>query len=131
MERRSGNLIKLSAVLAIFISALGLFSLSAQTIEKRTKEIGIRKVNGASTSSVVFLLNRDFLLLVIISFIIAAPVSWFLVKKWLSEFAYKTDLSLWVFVMAGVLAFLVAFFTVSWQSWKAARKNPVDSLRYE
>lgn len=131
LEMRSGNLMKLSAILAIMISSLGLFSLSAQTIEKRTKEIGIRKVNGASTASVVFLLNKDFLILVAISFIIAVPASWFMVQSWLSEFAYKTNLSFWIFISSGVLALIIAQLTVSWQSWKAARKNPVESLRYE
>ena len=131
IERRSGNLMKLSAILAILISSLGLFSLSAQIIEKRTKEIGIRKVNGASTSSVVRLLNKDFLILVAISFILATPISWFLVQKWLNEFAFKTDISLWIYMVSGSLSLLIALLTVSWQSWNAARKNPIEALRYE
>ena len=131
LEMRSGNLMKLSAILAVIISSLGLFSLSAQTIEKRTKEIGIRKVNGASTSSVIFLLNKDFTALVVVSFIIAAPASWLIVQKWLSEFAYKTNITPWIFMASGILALTIALLTVSWQSWKAARRNPVEALRYE
>ncbi len=131
MEQKAGNLMTFSAILAILISSLGLFSLSAQTIEKRTKEIGIRKVNGASISSVIFLLNKDFLILVLISFIIAVPVSWFFTSQWLNAFAYKTNISIWIFALSGVLALMIAQLTVSWQSWKAARRNPVDSLRYE
>ena len=131
IEQKAGNLMTFSAILAILISSLGLFSLSAQTIEKRTKEIGIRKVNGASTLSVIFLLNKDFLVLVLISFVVAVPVSWFFTSQWLNAFAYKTNISIWVFAMSGLLALLIAQATVSWQSWKAARRNPVDSLRYE
>jgi ABC-type antimicrobial peptide transport system permease subunit len=131
LELRSGNLMKLAAILAIVISSLGLFSLSAQTIEKRTKEIGIRKVNGASTSSVVFMLNRDFFILVLISFLTAIPISWYLTYKWLNEFAYKTNISIWIFMISGVLALTIAHLTISWQSWRAARRNPVEALRYE
>jgi len=131
LELRSGNLMKFSAILALLISTLGLFSLSAQIIEKRTKEIGIRKVNGASTPSIVFLLSKDFLFLVIISFVIAAPIAWSFISKWLNEFAYKTNISIWIFLISGAFAILIAQLTVSWLSWNAARRNPTDALRYE
>lgn len=131
LEKRSGSFMKLSAVLAIVISALGLFSLSAQTIEKRGKEIGIRKVNGASVLSVVSLLNKEFLMLVLFSFLLASPIAGVLLQKWLNKFAFKTEISIWVFILSGAMAFLIALLTISWQSWSAARRNPVDTLRYE
>lgn len=131
LEKRSGSFMKLSAVLAIVISALGLFSLSAQTIEKRGKEIGIRKVNGASVLSVISLLNKEFLMLVLLSFLLASPIAWVLLQKWLNKFAFKTEISIWVFILSGAMAFLIALLTISWQSWSAARRNPVDALRYE
>jgi putative ABC transport system permease protein len=118
-------------ILAIIISCLGLFSLSASTIQKRTKEIGIRKVNGARTTEVMSMLNRDFIKWVAIAFVIACPIAWYAMHKWLENFAYKTDLSWWVFAAAGGMAMVIALITVSWQSWRAATRNPVESLRYE
>ena len=119
------------ALLAIFIASIGLFGLSIYSTERRTKEIGIRKINGARISQVLFLLNRNFLKWVTIAFIIACPISWYVMQKWLQSFAYKTDLSIWVFIFAGILAFIIAFISVSWQSWRAATRNPVEALRYE
>jgi putative ABC transport system permease protein len=100
-------------------------------MQKRTKEIGIRKVNGAKVSEVMTMLNRDFVRWVIIAFFIATPAAWFVMHKWLENFAYKTNLSWWIFALAGLLALGIALFTVSFQSWKAATKNPIESLRYE
>ena len=97
----------------------------------RVKEIGIRKINGAKISEVLILLNRDFLKWIAIAFVIATPIAWYAMFKWLENFAYKTSLSWWIFVLAGLLAMGIALITVSFQSWKAATKNPVESLRYE
>ena len=97
----------------------------------RTKEIGIRKLNGAKVSEILFLLNRDFILLVTISYAIAVPVIWYALHKWLQGFAYRTDISLWLFLLTGIIAFGIALITVSWQSWRAATRNPVEALRYE
>jgi len=117
--------------IAIFISCLGLFGLSSFFITRRIKEIGIRKVNGAKISEVLFMLNKDFVKWVAIAFVIAIPVAWYALNKWLESFAYKTNLSWWIFALAGLLALGIALLTVSWQSWKAATRNPVDALRYE
>lgn len=130
-DLRFNKLFFASSLLAIIIACLGLSGLSAYAIARRTKEIGIRKVNGARISQVMVLLNNDFVKLVVISILIAAPVAWFAMNKWLQNFAYKTDLSWWIFAFAGLLALVIALLTVSWQSWLAASGNPVDTLRYE
>jgi ABC-type antimicrobial peptide transport system permease subunit len=121
----------LFAVLAIIISCLGLFGLALFTAEHKTKEIGIRKSMGASTAQIMLLLGNDFLRWIIISFAIASLFSWAFLTKWLQNYAYKTELNWWIFAAAGGIAVLLAFITVAWQSYKAASKNPVDSLRYE
>jgi ABC-type antimicrobial peptide transport system permease subunit len=126
-----GQLAKYFAFLAIFISCLGLFGLSAFTAEQRTKEMGIRKVLGASVTSIVSLLSKDFLKLVTLAFVIAAPLAWFAVQQWLRNFEYKVDVGWTTFAVAGVLALLIALLTVSFQSVKAALTNPVKSLRSE
>ncbi len=118
-------------ILAISIAILGLVGMSVFLTERRTKEIGIRKVNGAKAIEVMFMLNKDFLKWVVIAFLIACPIAWYAMHKWLQNFAYKTTLSWWVFVAAGVAALLLAFITVSVQSYKAASRNPVESLKYE
>jgi putative ABC transport system permease protein len=118
-------------ILAISIAILGLVGMSVFLTERRTKEIGIRKVNGATAIEVMFMLNKDFLKWVIIAFVIASPIAWYAMHKWLENFAYKTTLSWWVFVAAGAAALLMAFLTVSVQSYKAASRNPVESLKYE
>jgi putative ABC transport system permease protein len=119
------------ALLAVFIASLGIFSLSKITAENRIKEIGVRKVNGAKISEVLVMLNKDFLKWVALAFAIATPIASFAMHKWLENFAYKTNLSWWIFVLAGVLALGIALITVSLQSWKAATRNPVEALRYE
>ena len=118
-------------VLAISIAILGLVGMSVFLTERRTKEIGIRKVNGAKVIEVMFMLNKDFLKWVVVAFIIACPIAWYAMHKWLQNFAYKTTLSWWVFIAAGVAALLLALITVSVQSYKAASRNPVESLKYE
>jgi putative ABC transport system permease protein len=120
-----------SALLALIISCMGLLSLAIFTTKRRTKEIGIRKVNGAKVSEVLTMLNKDFVKWVAIAFVIASPVAYYAMNRWLESFAYKTTLSWWIFILAGLLALGIALLTVSWQSWKAATRNPVEALRYE
>jgi putative ABC transport system permease protein len=130
-EERFGRLFLNFAVLAIFISCLGLLGLASYSTMQRTREIGIRKVMGASVSNIINLLSKDFLKLVIISFFIAVPVAWYFMHQWLSDFAYRINISWWVFVLAGLLAVLIAVITISLQAFRAAVANPVKSLRTE
>jgi putative ABC transport system permease protein len=130
-EKRFSGLFLASSILAIIIACLGLSGLSSYAIIRRTKEIGIRKANGAWTIQVMGLLNKDFVIWVVIAFIIACPVAWFAMDKWLQNFAYRTELSWWIFALAGLFAMVIALLTVSWQSWRAATRNPVEALRYE
>ncbi len=117
--------------LSITIATIGLYGLIIFYLGKRIKEIGLRKVNGASTAEIVTMLNKDFLSWVIVAFVVACPVAWFAMKNWLGNFAYKTGLNWWIFALAGILVFGIALLTVSFQSFKAANKNPVEVLRYE
>ena len=119
------------AMLAIIISCLGLFGLASYSAEKRIKEVGIRKVLGASVQNIVVMLSKDFLKYVLIAILIAWPLSWIAVHKWLQDYAYRINISWWVFVMAGSLAMLIALVTISFQAIKAAIANPVKSLRTE
>ena len=119
------------AFLAIFISCLGLFGLAMFTAEQRNKEIGIRKVLGASSKNIVALLSSNFLKPVFISLVIAFPVAWWATQKWLQEFAYRIHISWWIFLIAGCVAIFIALITVSFQAIKAAIANPVESLRSE
>jgi putative ABC transport system permease protein len=128
---RFSRTIGLLAVIAIFIASLGLFGLSLFIGKQRTKEIGIRKVNGAKVSEILVLLNKDIVRWVAIAFVVATPIAWYAMHKWLENFAYKTSLSWWIFVLSGGLALGIALLTVSWQSWRAATRNPVEALRYE
>jgi len=116
---------------AIVICCLGILAMSLLACQRRVKEIGIRKVNGARVSEVLIMLNRDFIRWVIIAFVIATPIAWFFMKKWLEGFAYKTELNWWIFGLAGTIALFIAILTVSWQSYLAATRNPVKALRYE
>jgi putative ABC transport system permease protein len=130
-DQRSGVLFYVFAGIAIFISCLGLFGLATYTAEVKRKEIGIRKVLGSSVSGIVQLVSKDFLKLIVISIVIAIPVAWWAMNKWLEGFAYRVNISWWVFTVAGVLALLIALLTVSYQAIKAAIANPVESLRSE
>jgi putative ABC transport system permease protein len=130
-EQLIGTLSQLFALLAVLISCLGLFGLAAYTAEQRSKEIGIRKVLGASVSGLVKLLSKDFLKLVGISILISIPIAWYAIDNWLQDYAYRIEINWWVFVMAGVVAILIALVTVSFQAIKAAIANPVDSLKTE
>ena len=126
-----GTLATLFAGLAVFIACLGLFGLAAFSAEQRTKEIGVRKVLGASVTSIVALLSKDFLKLVLVAIVLATPIAWYAMSQWLQSFAYKIDLEWWVFALAGLLAVGIALMTVGFQSVKAALMNPVKSLRSE
>jgi len=129
--RRTRALVAYSALLAVFISCMGLFGLSAFNTELRTKEVGIRKVLGSSVSRIMLLLSKELTFLVLLANVIAWPVTWYLITQWEKDFLYQAPVSLWIFPAAGAIAFLVALFTVGYQSVKAAAANPVDSLRYE
>ena len=130
-ENKESSILIIFSCIAIFIACLGLFGLSAFTITQRVKEIGIRKVLGASTKTIVQLISKDFLLLVVIAAVIAFPVAWYAMSHWLQSFAYRIHIGWWVFVLAGIIAFLIAFATISIQAIKAATANPVKSLRSE
>ena len=130
-EQKMLTLLSYFVVVAFLILGFGLYGLSKQMAMSKTKEIGIRKVNGAKISEVMVMLNKDFVLWVIIAFIIATPIAYYAMNKWLENFAYKTTLSWWIFAVAGVLALGIALLTVSWQSWRTATRNPVEALRYE
>ncbi|MFB6341701.1 ABC transporter permease [Saccharicrinis sp. FJH62] len=130
-EEQWSQIIGYTAIIAIIISSLGLFGLTLLTVNTRKKEIGIRKINGAKIGEVMAMLNRDFVKWVLVAFIIASPISWYAANQWLENFAYKTTLSWWIFALAGALALGIALLTVSWQSWKAATRNPVEALSYE
>ncbi len=130
-DQRTSGLITAFTILALFISCLGLFGLAAFAAESRTKEIGVRKVLGASVGNIVSLLSRDFILLVLFAMVIATPIAWYFMRSWLQEFQYHVHMPWWTFGLAGIAAILVTFVTVSGQSLKAALSNPVNSLRSE
>jgi putative ABC transport system permease protein len=134
LHQENRNYIKLigaCCIISLFLAMIGLFAISVQTSRYRVKEIGIRKVNGAKILEVMELLNRDYVKWVALAFVVATPVSWYVMRKWLQAFAFKTNLSWWIFALAGLIALGIALLTVSWQSWRAATRNPVDALRYE
>ena len=130
-ENQLIKIFRMVIIVAILISVINLFSISLLISSARIKEIGIRKVNGARISEVFVMLNREFVKWVAIAFVIATPIAWYAMNKWLENFAYKTNLSWWIFALAGLLALGIALLTVSWQSWRAATRNPVEALRYE
>src|SRR5690606_23642639 len=130
-ERQVGRLINLATAITILISCLGLFGLATLIAFQRTKEIGIRKVLGATVTGIVGLLSKDFVKLVLIAIVIASPIAWWAMNNWLADFAYRIDIQWWMFAAAGVAAVVIALLTVSWQAIRAAVANPVDSLRDE
>jgi ABC-type antimicrobial peptide transport system permease subunit len=130
-DRRTLNIFQYFTVIAIFISCLGLFGLAAFTAQMRTREIGIRKVIGASVSNIIFLLTKEFLILVAIANILAWPIAFFALNKWLQGFAYRTTLVVGTFLFSAIMAILIAICTVLYQSIKAATTNPVDTIKYE
>ena len=131
LEKNQVRIIGAFTMLATILSIMGLFGISLISISKRKKEIGLRKVSGASISEVLLLVNIDFLKWVIISIVISVPISVYLLNQWMNRFAYKTTLNWWLFAAAGLSAVVIAILTVSWQSWRAANGNPVKALRYE
>jgi putative ABC transport system permease protein len=130
-ERQLRVLLRMFSILAIVIACLGLLGIASFTVTQRTKEVGIRKVLGASVSNIVLLLSREFILLVGLANLIAWPVAYYAMNRWLQDFAYRIELGPGVFIVGGVLALIIALMTVSAQAIKAARANPVDALRYE
>lgn len=125
------RLIITCSMISLLLSMIGLFAVSYQKARSRTKEIGIRKINGAGTTDILAMINTDFFRWTIIAFIIAVPAAGYAMFRWLEAYAYKTELSWWIFVMSGLLVLTVSLLTVSWQSWRAATRNPVEALRYE
>ena len=130
-EQNQAKLISSFSLLAIVLSVMGLLGMVMNTVSRQRKEIGIRKVNGAKVSEILSMLNKDFIKWVAIAFVVACPIAYYAMNKWLENFAYKTSLSWWIFALAGLLALGIALLTVSWQSWRAATRNPVEALRYE
>jgi putative ABC transport system permease protein len=130
-ETQTSHMFIFFAIIAIFIACLGLFALSAFVAEQRTKEIGIRKVNGAGINNILILLSSGFTKWVMIAFVISIPLCFYIMHNWLENFAYRTTLQWWIFFIGGFVALVIAVITVSFQSVKAAIKNPVDALRYE
>jgi putative ABC transport system permease protein len=133
-HRENSNYAKLTGcccIISLFLSMIGLFAISFNSCRKRKKEIGLRKINGATIPEILLLLNEDFFRWVAVAFILATPIAWYSMHKWLEEYAYKTNLSWWIFIAAGFMAIAVSILTVSWQSWIAATRNPVEALRYE
>jgi putative ABC transport system permease protein len=130
-EKQTQTVLYLFAAIAIFISCLGLFGLASFMAERRTKEIGIRKTNGAETGNILVLLSIDLTKWVLIANIIAWPLTWLAMRRWLQGFAYQADIKIWIFIAAGVIAILIALFTVLFHALRASRQNPVRSLRYE
>ena len=130
-ERNSSKLISIFALITVFIACLGIFGLALFSSQQRSKEIGIRKINGAKISEVMTLLNKDLVKWVFIAFVIAVPIAYYAMNKWLENFAYRTTLNWWIFALAGILTLGISLLTVSWQSWRAATRNPVKALRYE
>ena len=130
-ESRLGKVIGLFTLLAILIACFGLFGLASYAAHRKRKEIGIRKVNGARVTDIVRLLNQDFIIWIGVAFVIAVPTAYYAMQQWLTNFAYRTELSGWIIVVTGITAFVITLITISWQSYQAANSNPVDILRYE
>jgi len=130
-DQRVSAIFMSGAILTIIIACMGLFSLAAFAAEQRRKEMGIRKVLGATSAGLVLLLSKDFLKLVLLANAIGWPVAYFFIRSWLDNFAYRIPVGIGMFAAAGLMAFLIAWVTVSWQAYKAASANPVEALKYE
>ena len=130
-ERKTGLLAVLLTFIAIFLSGLGFLALVLLSIHNKTKEIGIRKVNGAKAREIIYMLNFKYVKLIAVAFVIASPLAWYAMHRWLQNFAYRTEITWWIFALAGSITLGIALLTISWQSWRAATRNPVEALRYE
>lgn len=130
-EERLGTLVNIFGLATILLALMGVYGLVLFNSKYKAKEIGVRKVNGATNWQMIIFLNRDFIRMVVLSFVLACPLSWYVISVWLSGFAYKTSLSVWVFLLAGVIVLSITLLTISWQSWKAANANPVEVLKNE
>ncbi len=130
-DRKVGQIVGIFSFLTIFVACLGLFGLASFTAEQKTKEIGIRKVLGSSISGIILLLSKEFLKWILVANVIAWPVAWYLSRNWMQNFAYRSSIGFWIFLLSGSLALIIAFLTIGYQSIKAALANPIDSLRYE
>ncbi len=128
---RTAKILIIFAIISILISVLGLFALTVLVLNTKVKQIGIRKVNGATVNEVLFWINKSLLVWIVVAFILSAPIAYLSMQKWLSQFAYRTDISWWIFGLAGISVVMVALLTVSWQSFVAAKQNPVEALKYE
>ena len=130
-EQKLARITGVFTILALFLSILGIVALSILAVERRIKEIGIRKINGAKTAEVIAMFNKDFIIWIMVAFVIGCPIAFYVINRYLQNFAYKTFLSWWVFAIAGMIVIGLAIIIVSWQSWRAATRNPVEALRYE
>ena len=130
-DQQLGRTVALFAFLTIFVACLGLFGLASFTTTQRTKEIGIRKVLGATLSNVLFLLSEDFLKLVLLANLLAWPLAYWGIRKWLEDYAFDFQVNAWLFIVPAVVVLLIALLTVGYQTWRASRQNPVKALRYE
>ena len=130
-DRRFGKIVTVFTVLALFISILGLWALTAFNVSKKVKDVGIRKIHGAHSLNIIYHFSKEIMILILIAFIVAVPVSVVIMKNWLLSYAFRTDIGLWIYLAAGVITLAIALMTVSWQSWRAATRNPVEALRYE
>jgi putative ABC transport system permease protein len=130
-ETTTSLIITYISVMALFVSCIGLFGLVLFTIDSRVKEIGLRKVAGSTTGRIVIKLNLEFTKWILISFVIACPVIIYFMHKWLENFAYRINLSWWIFALAGLITMIISLLTVSWHTWNTAAKNPVECLRHE
>jgi ABC-type antimicrobial peptide transport system permease subunit len=130
-ENQLSQLYKLFAAIAIFLSCLGLYGLASFMAVQRIKEVGIRKVLGATAGNIVYLFSKEFIILISIAFLIATPLAWYFMNKWLQDYAYRIDISWWLFAVGGLVAIIIALATISFQAIKAAVANPVKSLRTE
>jgi putative ABC transport system permease protein len=130
-DRRFGKIVAIFTALAFFISILGLWALTAHSVSKKVKDAGIRKIHGAHSLDIIYYFSREILILILIAFIIAVPVSLVVMKNWLLNYAFRTDIDLWIYVAGVIITLVIAMITVAWQSWRVATRNPVEALRYE
>ena len=130
-EMKTNKILLTSGILSMLLCCLGIFGIVTYSAKQRSKEIGIRKVNGASAGQIITMLSKNYTWWIIISFIIACPIAYLSLQKWLQNFAYKTSMTWWIFLAAGIIAYLIALLTAGWQSWHVANQNPVEALKYE